>query len=404
MKPICVLVAVGALAVLPARAVYAPLPEPELQKDWTVTLRAGVAYDSNIFGSDESVLTASGQPAPVIDSVVYQVSPTIAFNGSLTDQTFAAFGYTLALDHFVDRPGDKTLDSHTLLVRLAHAFTRSTNIDVSDTYQIVKNPESLLAGLPDPLSTDQSFKRNELNARFVTSPMPKFGATLKARSVNYNYDNATLGRNIDRTENLYGLAGSYDILPELKAVGEYRHEDIFYRKEGYEKKNKRTDFLIGGFDYALAKKLSLTGRVGAQWRSRAAERSTSSPFAEFSAKYDYAKRSFLAAGYAHTFEETSNVAVYNDTRVNRLFLNVQHAVSALVVASASFTYEPSQLQGRRGFADVDETTTRVGLGLTWLPTAHWSFSASYDHDNVESDASGRNQKRNRAGVSASYAF
>jgi hypothetical protein len=127
-------------------------------------------------------------------------------------------------------------------------------------------------------------------------------------------------------------------------------------------------------------------------------------YAEFSTKYDYAERSYLAAGYIRTYEETSNVATYSDTRVNRLFVNVQHAVSALVVASGSFTYEPSQLQGRLGNPDADETTTRVGVALTWLPTPHWSFSASYDHDNVDSDDVGRAQERDRVGVSAGYAF
>lgn len=380
------------LASLPARAAYAPLPQPELQQDWVVTLRAGVIHDSNIFGADQGA----------ISSMVYQVAPGVAYNGSLTDQTFASFNYQLSVDHFADRPGDRTLDSHTIMARLAHAFSPSSNIDLSDTYQIAKNPESLLAGLP--INTDQSFKRNELNARCETSPLPKSGITLKARSISYRYENAKLARSIDRIENLYGIAGSYDVLPELKAVGEYRHEAIYYRKQGDEQKNKRTNFLIGGFDYAVARKLALTGRVGGQWRSRAAERSTSSPYAEFSAKYDYARQSFLAAGFAHTFEETSNVDLYTDTRVNRFFVNVQHGLSGLLVASGSFTFEPSELQGRRGVADVDETTYRLGLGLTWLPTPRWSFTASFDHDKVDSDAPGRGQQRDRIGVSGSYVF
>lgn len=381
----------GLVAAMPARAIYAPLPEPELEKDWTITLRAGVGYDSNIFGADQGA----------ISSMVYQAAPAFAYNGSLNDQTFASLGYALALDHFVDRPGDKTLDSHTLNARLAHAFSPSTNVDVSDTYQIAKNPESLLAGLP--VNTDQSFKRNELNGRLVTNPSPKLGVTLKARSVDYRYDNDALAANIDRTENLYGVTGSYGVLPELKGILEYRYEDIAYRTGG-RTKDKQTDFVMAGLDYAIARKLALSGRLGAQWRSRAAERDTSSPYAEFSAKYDYAERSVLTAGYLHSFEETSSVTTFNDTRVNRLFVNLQHAVSALIVASASVTYEPSQLQGRRGVADVDETTTRIGLGLTWLPTPHWSVSASYDRDTVESEAVGRDQERDRVGVSASYAF
>ncbi|HYP16298.1 MAG TPA: outer membrane beta-barrel protein [Opitutus sp.] len=381
----------GLLTSLPAWAVYAPLPDQDQGKDWSVSLRAGVAHDSNIFGAQSGA----------ISSMVYGVSPKVAYNGSLTDQTFAAFGYTLTLDHIVDRPGEKTLDSHDLMARIAHAFSRTANIDVSDYYQIAKNPESLLAGLP--LNTNQSFKRNEFNARFTTSPLPKFGTALKFHSVAYDYDNAVLAASLDRTENLFGASGSYDVLPEAKAVIEYRRENIDYRTGG-NTKNKDTDFVIGGVDYAVAKKMSLSARLGHQWRNRVYGPSTSGLYAEFSSKYDYAERSFLAAGFVRTFEETSNVATYSDTRVNRLFVNLQHALSALIVASGSFTYEPSVLQGRLGNPDADETTTRAGVAITWLPTQHWSVSASYDHDKVRSDDPGRGQKRDRVGVSVGYAF
>ena len=348
-------------------------------------------HDSNIFGA------ASGE----ISSVVYEVSPRIGYTGSLTNQTFAAFNYTLTVDHFVDRPGDKTLDSHDFYGRLAHAFGPATNLDVSDTYEISKNPESLLAGLA--VNTNQSYKRNQFDARLVTAPVPKLGATLKFRSVNFAYDNRILGDQLDRTENLYGFSGSYAWLPELKAVAEYRHETIEYRQGG-STKDKDSDFLIGGFDYAVAKKVSMTARLGGEWRSRSSERSTSAPYAEFSGRFNYAQGSFLTGGYVHTLEESSNVALYNDTRVNRFFVNVEHAVSALLVASASLTYEPSQLQGRRGVRDIDETTTRAGAALTWLPTPRWSFSVSVDHDKINSDDPTRGQQRDRYGVSAGYTF
>lgn len=388
------LVLIGLIAIPAARAVYAPLPEPGEDKDWTISARAGVMHDSNIFGSQ------TGK----ISSMVYQFSPRIAYNGSLTDQTFVSFGYTLALDHFDKRPGAKTVDSHDLSARLAHSFGPGSNLDVSDDYQIARNPESLLAGLP--ISANQSFKRNEFNARYVATPAPKWESTLKFRSVNFQYDNPVLAGSLDRTENLFGVAVADVLTPKLKLVGEYRHQDIGY-DTGSATKNKKSDFLMAGADYAIAKKFSFSGRIGNEWRKRSSESSTSGLYSELSAKYDYAERSFLAAGYVYTLEETSNVALYTDTRVNRLFVNVQHALSALIVASGSITYEPSVLQGRQTvtrIADVDETTTRLGLAITWLPTVHWAFSASYDHDKVSSDDVARGQERDRVGVSATYGF
>lgn len=372
-------------------AVYAPIPEQEQGKDFSASVRVGVAHDSNIFGA------ATG----AVSSSVYTVEPSLKFNTSLTDQTFFSASYRLTLDRMEDRPGDQTLDSHDLNVRLAHAFSQATNIDVSDNYTVSKNPESLLAGIP--LNTDQSFKRNQVDGRLVTTLGERVSATFKARSVHYRYDNATLGASLDRTETLAGAAVTYTVVPELKAVGEYRRQDVSYRTAGANK-DKQSNFLIGGLDYELAKKLTASGRVGGEWRERDGEGDTDTPYVELSAKYDYAEKSYLTGGYMHTIEEASNVARFTDTRVNRLFVNVQHSVSALIVTSTSLTYEPSTLLGRAGVADVDETTTRFGFAMSYLPTKNWTVSATFDNDRVNSDDPNRELKRTRYGVTATFAF
>ncbi|MDB6095222.1 MAG: hypothetical protein JWM32_2784 [Verrucomicrobia bacterium] len=391
MNYVRVLIVGGLVAALPAWGVYAPIPEQEQGKEWTVTIRGDISHDDNIFGSQ------SGE----ISSTVYEVSPKVAFNASVTDQTFLSAYYQLTVDHYTNRPGDKTLDSHEFMARLAHAFSSATTLDVSDIYSIVKNPESLLSGIP--INTDQSYKRNEFNGRFTTSVAPQFGITPKFRSVIYRYDNSSLASDLDRTENLFGLEGSYDVLPEMKAVIEYRHEDVSYRTGG-SNKDKNTDFLIGGFDYSVAKKLTATGRLGYQWRHRDHERDTSTPYVETSLKYDYARGSYFSAGYVYTLEETSNVDLYTDVKVNRFFANVQHAITPLIVASASVTYEPSVLQGRRGLPNRDEDTTRVGLALSYLLDKNWVLIVHYDYDNVDSEDLSRGQNRTRFGAGATYAF
>jgi hypothetical protein len=379
------------MAVAPAWAVYAPVPEQEQGKDLTITLKAGISHDSNLFGA----------PKDEVSSAIFTFAPRGIYNHSLTDQTFLSASYGLTLDQFDNRPGDKLLDSHEANVRVAHAFSKSTNIDVNDLFVISRNPESLLAGVP--LNPDQSFARNQLDGRFVTPITPKSTATLKARSVYYDYRNATLGRSLDRVENLYGLAGDYAVLPEVKAVGEYRHQDVYYTTQG-EVKNKYSDYVMGGIDYDVAKKLSLSGRVGAEWRRRLAERDTTAPYAELSAKYNYTENSFLIGGAAFTMDETSDTARFSDSKVRRFFVNVQHSVTALIVASASATFEPAVLQGRHGYADIDEETTRLGAALTYLPTKNWAISASYDYDRVHSDDPFRGMTRQRVALNASYTF
>jgi hypothetical protein len=380
-------------AALPLRAVYAPIPEQEQGKDLTTSIRAGWSYDSNIFGG----------ASDAISSNIWEVAPRIIYNASLDDQTFFSANYGLILDEIENRPGQKLLDSHDLTLRLAHAFSKTTTIDLNDVVMLSRNPESLLNGVP--VNTDQSFTRNQADGRYETSLNPKVGIEVKARSVYTRYRNGELGRSLDRIENLYGLAGNYAVLPEVKAVSEYRHLDVYYRKLG-EIKNKSSDYFMVGADYEAAKKLTLSTRFGAEWRQRSSESSTTAPYAELSGRYQYGEHSSVTGGYAYTLDEPSDTARFTDEKVNRLFINVEHSLTALIVASASVDYEPAVLQGRRslGVPNLNETTNRLGGALTYLPTKNWTIAATYDYDHVNSDDPSRRVERHRVGLSASYTF
>jgi hypothetical protein len=391
MKIIRALIISGLATALPVWAVYAPIPEQDQGKAWSVSLTAGVSDDSNIFAASSGA----------IDSVIYMVSPKVSFNESVTDQTFLSASYQLTLDHFDNRPGEQNLDSHDVEARVAHAFTKETTLDVSDAFMINRNPAAALSGLQ--INTDQSYQSNEANGRFTTSLTPQIGLTLKARSMLYDYYNAKLGTSLDRTENLYGVSGDYAIQPDLKGNFEYRHETINYRDES-DNKDKTSDFLLVGEDYNVGEKLTLSSRVGVEYRKRDEERSATSPYIELSTRYAYAQGSFIAAGYLSTFEESSNVLLYTDEHVNRFFVNVQHAVTTLITVSGSVDYEPSRLDGRRGLPNADETTEHVGFAVSYIPTKNWLISGTYDYDNDTSDDQTRQYTRNRYGVNATYSF
>jgi hypothetical protein len=381
----------GVLASLPLRAVYAPIPEQDQGKNLTFAFKLGVAHDTNLFAAARGA----------VSSWVLTAAPRVTYNGSLTDQTFLSTSYGLTVDQFENRPGDKLLDSHDASVRVAHAFTKTTVIDVTESFSVARNPEALLSGVP--LNPDQSYRRNQLDGRFNTPLGPKAELLLKARTVYFDYRDATLGRSLDRFENTYGASADYAVLPTTKLVGEYRRLEVYYDKVG-ESKNKRSNYLMGGVDYFVARKLSLTARLGAEWRKRVGERSATAPYAEVSAKYNYTKESFLVGGAGYSFEETSDTARFNDTKVKRVFVSVQHHVTALIVASGSVNYEPATLQGRRGVPDVDEKTVRAGGALSYLPGKNWVVSANYDYDRVRTLDVQRKLRRDRVGISGSYSF
>lgn len=381
------------LSVIPslAWAVYAPIPEQEQGKALTVRVGGSIYHDSNIFGS------ATNE----IDSMVYNASAKLSYNGSLSDQTFATAFYEINSDIVVDRPGDESLLGHSLSARLAHSFSADSNVDVTALYNITENPESLLAGIP--VSTDQSFKRAQLDGRFTTAVGPKTGLTTKYRFVDFAYDDASLGASLDRSENLLGLEGSFALLPETKLVGEYRFQSIGYDTAG-NLKDKVSNFFMAGADYNPSKELLLSGRVGVEDRQRDSAPDETSPYVELSGRYTYAQDSFLSGGYVYTMEESSDVARFLDSKVSRFFTNVQHRLTGTVSASGSLTYTPSQLQGRGTQRNVDEDTTRFGLSLFWQPNKNLTVAANYDVDEVNSDDAFRDQSRSRFGVSAHFTF
>ena len=374
-----------------AWAVYAPIPEQEQGKPLTATVDAGAYHDSNIFGS------ATG----AIGSMVYSVAPKLAFNASVEKRTFLSASYQASFDHFDNRPTDKSLVSHDAALRLAHAFTEATHIDLSEEFQIEKNPQSLLAGVP--VNADQSYQRNQFDGRLTTALDRKTGVVVKYRNLAFNFDDARLSQDLDRMEHLAGLELTDKFLPEITVVGEYRFQRVDYTHVGG-LKDKRSNFLLTGADYALGKQLALTGRAGVEDRQREGERRTTAPYAELTGRYDYAEQSFVSGGYTHSLEETDNPALFTDTRVNRFFVNLQEALTAQVVASVSVTVEPATLLGRRGQPNISETTTRFGFALTYVARKNFTFSATYDCDRIHSDAPDRRQDRTRLGINGRLYF
>jgi hypothetical protein len=303
-----------------------------------------------------------------------------------------------------DRPGDKGLDSHELKARIAHTFDPQTELELSDTYQIAKNPESLLPGLSTVVNTDQSYRLNQLDGRFATGFTKRTGLTFKGRGMRYNYLDAGLSRSLDRVEYLAGIAANHALLPELQGVFEYRHLIIHYDSDG-ETKNKLSDFLLAGADHVLNARMSLSYRLGLEFRRRSGEQDEILPYAELGYKCDYSKGSYVSAGYGYSVEETSNIELYTDMSVNRFFVNLQQSVAPKIIATCSLNYAPSRLHGRLGVRpDQKETNTKVGLALIYQAAKNWSVSLTFDYDHIVSEDVSRNLDRNRGGLSARYIF
>jgi Putative beta-barrel porin 2 len=374
-----------------ARAVYAPIPEQEQGKDFTATLETGITYNTNIFGA----------PTDPIASTIFEVSPKLTFNASVTDSTFFSADFQPTLDYFENRPGKKTVYSQEVDARLSHSFAPTSVLFAADTFSYNQNPEALLNGVA--VNSDQTLESNEFDSHYSFAPTEQLGLVAKARSLYYDYTNPSLGGELNRFENLYGLEADYTLFPNLKGAGEYRHLDVDYSNDPSDN-NKHSDFLMAGLDYNPDPKTTLSFRLGGERRIREGLSTETSPYAEATARYNYAPGSFVSLGYTYSTQETSDPITYSDERTNRMFINVQHSVTALIVASASLDYEPSHLIGRPGHANISEDMTAAGLALTYIPERNWTVSATYDYDFVDSAVAARGFNRSRYGVTAKVVF
>ena len=373
-------------------AVYAPIPEEELGKSFTVRVGGGAFHDSNIFGgaTDET------------SSMVYRFAPSLNFNSSISAQTFLSASYNLTFDRVVDRPLNEDLISHLMSVRLAHAFSERTTIHVTNSYTIAENPESLLAGIP--LNTDQSFDSNQFNLIFDSGINERLGYNFKGRSSTFAFVLPNLASQLDRSETLVGLSLNYSLSETAKVLGEFRYLDVAYDAGG-NLKDKTSSYFLGGYDYNPTEKTSVSVRLGLEQRRRSGAPDADYPYAEITGRYAYGKKSFVSAGFIYATEESSSVTLYTDIQVNRFFVSVQHALTAQITGSVFYNAEPSTLNGRAGVSpDRDETTQRGGLALTYQPRRNWLVAATVDFDSTASDDNNRDLDRRRIGIDARYTF
>ncbi|WP_068770740.1 outer membrane beta-barrel protein [Termitidicoccus mucosus] len=377
-----------------ARAAYAPVPEVEQGKMLTFYVSGRVYHDTNIFGA----------PRNEISSMVHELQPTAVFNMSATPQTFLSASYQLTLDYFEDRPGDRTIASHSMSARVAHTFSPRLEGEISDVFQIVKNPESLLPGVSTVLNSDQSYNFNQLDGRLRYTWTKRTGLALKARAVDFAYKTGSIAEDIDHAEYLAGLEMTHAMREELQAVVEYRRRLIRYDRDGW-RKDKDSDYLLAGADYALGKRSALTGRLGGEWIRRKGDDDSVVPYAELAWKHDYSANSYWSVGYAFSVVESSNLDLYTDSYTHRFFANIQHSLTPRLTASGSLNYEPGTLNGRKGLSeDRDETNLRVGAAVTYSISKYWAFSTTLDYDRIDSDDPVRELERLRGGASVRYVF
>ena len=385
---------------LPALATYAPIPAVEQGRVFTLYLGAGCYYDTNIFGAANAA----------IGSLVFQLQPNAVLNFSLADQTLLSASYQASLDYFDSRPGDEFLLSHTITARLAHTFSPRLDAEINDTFQVIKNPESLLPGIADAIANpDQSLNHNQLEAKAAFTATPRDTIKAVARAGNFFYQNPWLRHDLNLGQYTAALQAIHSVRENLQAIAEYRYGAIRYANDG-DLKNKDTHALFAGADYAPTKLTAITARLGIEQLLRKNAPDATLPYIELAVKHDFFNNSFISAGYTFAVQETSGVLTYTDMYAHHFFLNAQHGLTRQLLLTALADWQPSRLNAREPPApgakepDINETNLKLGIALTFLMGKRWSFSFTCDYDNISSDNPQRNLNRARTGIRGRWIF
>jgi len=381
----------------PTHATYAPIPPVEQGRLLTLYVGANYYYDSNIFGA----------PADGISSLVFQLQPNAVLNLSLADQTLLTASYQPSLDYFDNRPDDKLLVSHTITARLAHTFSPRLDAEISDTYQIIKNPESLLPGIAGNnavANPDQSLNYNRFDAKAALTATPRDTIKAALAAENFSYKNPWLRHDLNHAQYTAALQATHSVRENLQTIAEYRYNAIRYARDGA-LKNKDTHALFIGADYAPTKITACTARLGLEQLLRKNAPDATLPYIELAAKHDFLNNSYIAAGYTFTVQETSDALTYTDTYAHHFFINAQYGLTRQLLLTTTIDWQPSRLNARANLApDINETTLKTGAALTCLLGPRWTFSFTIDYDNINSDNPQRDLTRIRTGFRGRWVF
>ncbi len=405
-KTTTILLFIGWIIPAAAWAVYAPIPEREQGRAWSLILDGGLHHDSNIFGLYEDE----------IDSWAVIVSPRLKFNSSLSEQAFLSAYYDLELLHYGERPEEETLYNHTLNGWLAYAFSENIHFDIADHLEFVDNPESTnIRGIGQ---TDQSFMQNTFQLKGRAGLSEKTRLTCKYRMILLEYDNSGLSRDLDRMEHLVGAEATYKVLPEMSLAGEIRFQDVEYDEDDYIhpatgrsiSKNSQSMFYLVGADYDWGPKADLGLRFGLEDRDRGAQEGDSYFYGNASYIFHHWENSYFSAGATYAVAETDANSLFTDKETFKAVGNLLQDLTGnnILFGSVSLSYQHDALAGRRyanfKYEDIDENITRLGLSLIYRPVENLDLIASYDYDNISSDIDTREENRKRFGISARYAF
>ena len=167
--------------------------------------------------------------------------------------------------------------------------------------------------------------------------------------------------------------------------------------------NSITNYALVGFDHSFSPKSSMTLRAGGEIQDENGGNTSTSPYAEVTANYQYQRYSSLQAYLNYGFQY-SNLAISQTNKALRLGVTVTHGITPRLSAFLGFFYEHDDYSSTPVASAFSEDTLNVNTGLRFALTPKISLQAGYQHTTLLSDAPALEFDQNVFTLGANYNF
>lgn len=197
-----------------------------------------------------------------------------------------------------------------------------------------------------------------------------------------------------------GSSVNYLFSPKSTLVGEYRYEMET-------RKNKSLDsnshFLLVGADYAFSRRLSMTLRVGEQFRSYSeGGGKNTAPHVEATLSYLYANDSRLSWTNWYGLDTAAGSA--GDQTTYRTGLHLAHVITSRITALAGFDLSHRDGAVSNGGSGSTEDDFSFSLRLQYVVTHALQLGVTYTRTQLLSSDQFQEYSRDRILMDAGYAF
>ncbi|HWB59190.1 MAG TPA: outer membrane beta-barrel protein [Chthoniobacteraceae bacterium] len=360
-----------------------PLPK------FRVSLSILEGYDDNVFTTTDSLATKSW----------YNTAQADVFADLGNSRTVFTLGVGAGLTYYYSRPGDKSDKLAHLSLDIVHKVNDRLTITFNsyNTYQV--QPQFDLQVEQNRVNGQYYYTSQSLSAAYQWTR--RFSTVTSYQMTGIFYEEQSAKITNDYIQQTFGNQFRYLLTPTTTAVAEYRFGLVNYLYENA--LNVTTNYGLVGFDHTFSPRFTMSLRAGGAIQNQKVGGTSTSPYAELTANYQYQRYSAIQ-GYLNYGFQYSNLAVAQSNKALRIGITDTQAITPKLIATLGFFYEHDDYSSTPSVAGYTDDTLNVNLGLRYPITPKLNIQANYQHVALLSSVASQRYNQNVVSFGANYSF